>query len=271
MHRFADRYGPWALVTGPTAGIGKAIATELARQGLNLVLVARRANLLADLSAELTAKYGVETRYLELDLAREDFLPGLLGFTEGLDIGLLVNNAGFGNTGKFLDNPLEKELQLLHVNCRAPMLLAHAYGQQLVARGRGGIIFLASTASFVPNPFWANYSASKAYNLFLGNALESELRTSGVDVLALCPGGTKTEFHIAANIDMNRVPRLSELVVMTAEQVATAAIRSLGRSPTELVGLRNKLLIGCSRLLPHRWKVGLAGKLVGSLMQNKGG
>lgn len=266
MTNFNNKYGPWALITGPTAGIGEAFAHQLAAKGLNLVLVARRLPELQGLAQQLENRYNIETRCVDLDLSRADFMPELTAVTDELTIGLLVSNAGFGNTGEFLNTPLEDEVRLLHVNCRAPLILAHHFGRRLQQGGGGGMIFLASTASYIPNPYWANYAASKAYNLFLGNALSEELRQSGVDVLSLCPGGTKTSFHIEANLAMDDLSRFEEMVLMDPSDVARAALTRLGHRTTHIVGLRNQLMIGFSRVLPRRLRSVIAGKLVGGMM-----
>jgi len=191
---FREHYGPWALVTGASAGIGREFARRLAEMGLNLVLVARRKQRIEELAQELENKNKIQVRPISADLSQPDFLPMILSGTQSIDIGLLVNNAGFGIAGKFLDHELEKELALLDVNCRAQLILTHVFGRPMAQRKRGGIIFVSSVSAYIATPFEANYAASKVYELFLAESLGYELKRDGVDVLALCPGSTETEF-----------------------------------------------------------------------------
>src|SRR5215510_15969656 len=141
---FVERYGPWALVTGASAGIGAEFARQLSQMGLNLVLVARRRQRLEDLACELESKNKVHVRIVVADLARPDFLPAIRSVTNSIEVGLLVNNAGFGLAGRFLEHELEEELNLLNVNCRAPLILTHEFGRQMAQRRKGGIIFVSS-------------------------------------------------------------------------------------------------------------------------------
>src|SRR5690606_2449994 len=127
MSEFKQKYGPWALITGASSGIGMEFARQIAAQGLNLVLVARREDKLNTLAGELKAKYGIEVKVVSADLSGDDFMPALKNTTANLEIGLLVNNAGLTTTGAVVDNKLEDELNLLHLNCRAPLILAHEY------------------------------------------------------------------------------------------------------------------------------------------------
>src|SRR5262245_35151814 len=180
---FVERYGPWALVTGASAGIGAEFARQLSEMGLNLVLVARRRQRLEDLARELESK--VQVRIVAADLSRPDFLPGILSVTNSIEVGLLVNNAGFGLAGHFIEHELEKELDLLNVNCRAPLILTHEFGRQMAQRKRGGIIFVSSVSAYIATPFEASYTASKVYELFLAESLEYESKKNGVDMLAL--------------------------------------------------------------------------------------
>lgn len=249
MPSFNERYGPWALVTGASSGIGAEFARQLARQRLNLVLVARRVERLEALAAELRSAYSVEVVVVPADLAREDFLPGLIDATQGREIGLLVNNAGFSNTGVFVRNDIARELELFYVNCRAPLLLTHHFAQEMVARERGGIVVVSSVAGFAPIPRWTNYAASKAYGRFLGTGLWYELRQHGVDVLTLCPGGTRTEFQATAGIGATGA--------MAVEPVVRLALESIGRRPVAIPGRFNRLAAVLARTLPT-WLVSRA-------------
>jgi short-subunit dehydrogenase len=200
MSEFSERYGPWALVTGASAGIGAEFGRQLASRGLNVVLVARRLDRLQSLANELSRDFGVETRTISANLSSSEPLDALLREIKGLEIGLLVNNAGVGTHGAFMESELGSELAILDLNCRAPMALAHALGSAMLARGRGGLIFVSSVFGFFPVPMMGTYAASKAYDLFFAEALAEELDGSGVDVMALCPGLTRTEFFEVADL-----------------------------------------------------------------------
>jgi hypothetical protein len=165
MPSFQERYGPWALITGASSGIGAEFARQLAALGLNMVLVARRRDRIEHLALQLSERHNIRTRTIAADLSPSDFMSSIGPMTEELEIGLLVNNAGFALTGGFWDHALEKELELLNVNCRAPLILAYEFGRKMIERKRGGIIFLASMVGFASVPFWANYAASKASEL----------------------------------------------------------------------------------------------------------
>ncbi len=243
MSEFKQKYGPWALITGASSGIGMEFARQIAAQGLNLVLVARREDKLNTLAGELKAKYGIEVKVVSADLSGDDFMPALKNTTANLEIGLLVNNAGLTTTGVVVDNKLEDELNLLHLNCRAPLILAHEYGKSMRDRKRGGIIFLGSVLSFASVPVWANYAASKAYDLMLAEGLAAEMKEHHVDVLALCPGFTRTEFAEFAKIN--------DLMAMDVEPVVKAALNKLGKSRIAVPGFMNKLNIFTTRLQPR--------------------
>ncbi len=160
------------MITGASAGIGSEFGRQLARHGLNVVLVARRLDRLQSLADELARDFGVETRAIAVDLSSPEPVDALLREIEGLEIGLLVNNAGVGTHGAFMENELSSELAIVDLNCRAPMALAHVLGSSMLARGRGGLIFVSSVFGFFPVPLMGAYAASKAYDLFLAEALD---------------------------------------------------------------------------------------------------
>ena len=249
--KFQEKYGPWALVTGASSGIGTEFARHLAARGLNLVLVARRLNLLQQLATEVIGEHGCEVRSIECDLSTANVLDTLRPQLAGLDIGLLVNNAGFANTGAVVDNDLERELNLLYVNCRAYLMLAHQLGCRLSGRGRGGMIFVSSTTAFAPAALWANYSASKAYELALGEAMHAELRPKGVDVLVVCPGPSPTGLYDVSSQDLSRIPWNMRFLVVTPSDVVAAALMGLGKKRSVVVGWGNKLIQQTGRVFPR--------------------
>ena len=176
-----------------SSGIGEAFARQLAAQGIHLVLVARREDRLQRLAAELGEAHGIETRIVPVDLAGDDFLPVVERATHDLEIGLLVNNAGVLSAGRFLDHDLRGELDQLHLNARAVLVLTHHFGRRMRDRERGGVIFLASTVAFAGVPGMSAYAASKAHALSFAEGFAREVGGDGIAVLALCPGPTSTE------------------------------------------------------------------------------
>jgi short-subunit dehydrogenase len=241
MKTLAGRYGPWALVVGASDGIGAAFARQLAANGVNLVLVARRAGPLAELAATLPT----QTRVLTADAGTAD---GVAAIAEaGEDIGLLVCNAGLAPIAEFLELTDQQHEAIINLNVRSAARLAHVYGQRFVRRGRGGIILLSSMASEQGSALVAHYSATKAYLRVLAEGLWVELRPHGVDVLAVCPGLVATPTYERDN------PTPPPLVPppVAPSTVAKAGLRALGRRPVVIPGLRNRLTAWITRPLPR--------------------
>lgn len=236
--QFRDRYGPWAVVTGASAGIGAEFARRLAGRGLNVILVARRKDRLEALAAELKRKYGVEARPLAVDLTEPTFMEAIRRGINGLQVGLLVNNAGTTIGGNFLDNDLEPQRRTVELNILAPLLLAHELGQSMRERNRGGIIFVSSLFALQGVPNFANYAATKSYNLGLAEGLAYELRRSGVDVLSVIPGPTLTE----GTINMGALPDKGPMKFRAPDGVAKAALAALGKRPTVVPGAMNRVM-----------------------------
>lgn len=254
MSAFRERYGPWALVAGASEGLGEAFARQLAARGLRLLLVARRAGPLEALAAELRAAHGGEVRTAALDLGRPDLLAALEPHLAGLEIGLLVQNAAASALGPFLERPLEEHLAVLDVNCRAPLLLAHRLGREMVRRGRGGILLMSSLAGGQGNGWVVSYAASKAFDTVLAEGLWAELGAAGVDVAACRAGVILTPAYLATG------PRGS-VPALAPGPVAAAALAALGRGPTAIAGRLNRLVaFVLARLLPRRTAVGIMSR-----------
>lgn len=254
---FKERYGPWALVTGASSGIGAEFSRQLARMGLNLILVARRKQRLEELAGQLEGKNKIQVRVAPADLSQPDFLQNILSATQSINVGLLINNAGFGLAGNFLDHELKKELALLDVNCRAPLILTHEFGKQMKERKRGGIVFVSSVSGYIATPLEASYAASKAHELFLAESLWYELKKDGVDVLALCPGVTITEFH--------DISGMKAVGAMAVEPVVELALKKLGKKPSVITGWHNRLLVASVKWVPRRIVTTLAGRITKNL------
>ncbi len=200
-----DYSGATALVTGASKGLGAVFAEVLAERGMNLVLVARSTNELNALSARLHAKYKVQSTILSIDLSDPSGPQTVAEELErrGISVDLLVNNAGFGLIGEFLSHDAGQERSEIEVNVQALVALTHYFGKAMAARGKGGIINIASNASFQPLPYMATYAATKAFVLHFSEAIHDELTGKGVHVMAACPGPTATSFFDGTSTRMS--------------------------------------------------------------------
>lgn len=261
--QFLERYGPWAVVTGASSGIGREIAIRLADSRLNLVLAARSKATLEQLAADLMARHGIEARVVDLDLARETGVETLGAATRDLDVGLLVAAAGFGTSGSFLDSPLEQELEMLDVNCRSLLALTWHFGRRFAERGRGGMVLMSSIVGFQGMPNAAHYAATKAYVQSLAEALSVELSPRGVDVLASAPGPTASGFATRAGMRMGKA--------MPPADVAQPTLDALGRKATVLPGLLSKLLTYSLALLPRWARIRIMGQVMHGMTKHRRG
>ncbi len=250
-----------ALVTGASAGIGSAIARELSARGHNLVLVARRLDRLEALAVEIASEFDVAAHAVACDLADSAERGGLPGRIErlGLDVEILVNNAGFATGGPFHESDTDRELQQVRLDVEAVVGLTSQFVGAMVARGRGAILNVASTAGMQPLPFSAGYSSAKAYVLTFSEALHTELRGHGVTVTALAPGPVSTDFWEVANWKVtgqsfeHTIPRG---VWITAEQAAQAGVRGLESGARVIVpGFPIRAAMLASRYIPNALKL----------------
>ena len=241
---FVQQYGPWALVTGASEGIGKAFAQEAAQRGLNVVLVARRQSELDALAAELLLAHSVQVRVLVADLGTPEGVASVQQQTASLDVGLVVCSAGFGTAGPFLDNPLETELNMLQVNCAALAAISWTLGHRLVARRRGGLVLVSSLVAFQGVARTAHYAATKAYVQTLAEGLQQEWALAGVQVLSVAPGPVATGFARRSGMTMAQTD--------TPDVVARQALDALPRGGTLRPGVLGKVL-GYSLSTAPRW------------------
>lgn len=245
----------YALITGASSGLGLALAEALARRGRNLILVARRRDALESIASELSQRFGVEVLFRLCDLGKPLQISGLLLELEEGDwrIDLLINNAGIGSAGPFLEQDWMRELEQLEVNIVALTRLSHALGKRMALQGGGQILNVASVAAFQPGPWMSSYYASKAYVLHFSEGLREELRHYGVRVSVLCPGPTRTAFFRSARMDVSNLERSAWM--MNADEVALLTVRALEKNHALIIpNWRNRLLANWPRLAP-RWLV----------------
>jgi uncharacterized protein len=222
----AHQFGPWAVVTGASSGIGRQFAHQLADAGINVVLVARRLTMLQDLGTELAQRYGVDHRALGVDLSDPGALTPIGEATADIDVGLLVSNAGAALPGPFLDSDLQAQRAILRLNTAAHLGLTHHFGERLARRGRGGIVLVSALGAIHGLPYMAHTAATKAYVTSLGAGLHDELAKHGVHVTVLHPGPTRTPVLAELGLDPDKMP----ISPMTPDDCAREALRALARN-----------------------------------------
>jgi short-subunit dehydrogenase len=258
-----NTFGPWAIVTGASSGIGKEFARQLAASGLNLVLVARRLPLLKEIGRTLADDYGIDYRALELDLSQEDFLERLEAATRDLEIGLVVSNAGTANPGAFLSSDPSLLHQMVRLCALAHLDLAHHFGEKLAARGRGGIILLSGMGASQGVPYMANDSATRAYVLTLGETLNVELKKHHVNVTVLLPSPTQTALFDKIGFDATSTP----FPPMTVEQCVSEGLAALSANrPSHLTGALYRIM---NSLMPHALFREMNGRMLLKVLTQK--
>jgi short-subunit dehydrogenase len=253
---------PRALVTGASAGIGAAFAESLARDGYDLVLVARNRERLDELADKIRRQRERQVDVLPADLTRPEDLRAVEQAVAGdARLELLVNNAGFGTVGRFADLEVEREEEEIRLNVLALVHLTRAALPGMIGRGRGAIVNVSSLAALQPGPFSATYGATKAYVNSFSEAIHEELRGTGVKVQVLCPGFTRTEFQERAGINAARIPSFAW---MSAEAVVEASLAGLARGDVVCIpGLGNRMLASLISATPRsvmRRAMATAGK-----------
>lgn len=251
-----DTFGPWAIVTGASSGIGKEFARQLAASGLNLVLVARRLALLEEVGHTLAQEFGVAYRAVGLDLSDDAFLETLADATRDLDIGLVISNAGAIAYGDFLTIDRTALHRGLRLNVTAHLNLVHHYGQGLAKRGRGGVLLVSSMAGLQGTPYMMDYAAAKAYVLSLGEALHVEFQKRGLHVTVLLPGPTDTPMMANSGTDPSDTP----MKLMSAQACVAEGLAALGANrATHIAGRMNRLMIA---LIPRSIRPKMMGAMV---------
>jgi hypothetical protein len=257
----------FTLITGASSGIGEALARRLARERRPVALVARRTDRLERLAGELRAQHGVDVQVLTADLTRSGACEALQAEVakRGLVVDWLINNAGFGTHGRFAELPVAREVEEIQLNVSALVELTGRFLPGMIERRRGAIMNVASVGGFGPGPFMATYCATKAFVLSFSESLAAEVRGTGVHVLCVCPGFTRTEFQEKVDtVDTSQVPSFAW---MTADQVAEQAIAAVGQRTVLVNGAMNAFAAGLYRHLP----ASLTTRLVGNMMRPKDG
>lgn len=258
---FKEKYGSYALITGASAGIGKEFALVLAEKGLNLLLVARREERLEEIGKSLEERFKIKVCKIKMDLTNENSYKELFAMTKDYDIGLLVNNAGFGYYGNFVLQDENRFIDMIKLNVLTFTLLTRAFGEYFIKRGGGGIILVSSLAAFQPTAGMALYGATKGFELLLGESFSEEIKGKNVDVTILCPGGTITEFQQVAG----GYPHDG----MSAREVALYGVRCLGKKRIAIPGYGNKILGQLHRFLPRNFVTWTTKKMLSKYLNRE--
>lgn len=258
MKSFKEKYGPWALITGATSGIGEAISHEIASRGVNIVLVARKTVELESKSSALREKYKIDTKTISADLASEDGIEKVKTSTNGISVGLLVIAAGLEVNGAFEKNDLQRELKVVQININATLHLTHHFSAKMVSVGKGGIIMVASLSGHMPNPYFANYAGTKAYLINFGASLYGELKPKGVDVTVLSPGLTNTPMTKDNGVDWSKTP----MQAMSPEKVARTAVNALGKKLIAIPGGKNRIMAVMAKHSPLKMQAKMNEKMM---------
>jgi uncharacterized protein len=259
--KFSDRYGSWGIVAGASQGLGAEYACQLAARGLNLVLVARRLELLKTLAAGLGSQYGIRTKCLELDLSDADAAEQVVQHTMDLDIGLLVYNAAYSAVGPFLDQSMDAHIKEIHTNIHSPLKLVYLLSQRFLERGRGGILLMSSLSAYQGSAYISTYAATKAFNIVLAEGLWEEWRTRGVDVLVCVSGAIATPNFTAGQ--PGKTGGLGDMTIAPV-QVVEEALDALGKQPYIIPGRMNRI---ASFVMRHLLPRGTAIRLMGNTLR----
>ena len=257
-----ERATPYVLITGTTSGLGREFARIFAQNGYNIVAVARNEVLLQQQKQELERQFGVEMVYIVKDLSAENSAQEVYDEIKhkGINIDILINNAGFGSFGRYVDVDWQRQKGLASVNMLAVMQLSYLFGKDMDRRGEGKIVNIASIASFQAGPYMAMYYASKAFVRSFSEALHEEMKSSGVSVTAICPGPVATNFE--KNAQMINSAMFTRLRVYTPEVVAARSYRAImNNKAVYVVGWQNKLLVFLTRFCSLKFSRVLASKI----------
>lgn len=260
MDKLKIKYGDWALITGATSGIGKCFAEILAEKGFNLVLVARNGEKLSTLAKELSVIHAIQCKIISTDLTNETSVEDIIQKTSTIQVGLLINNAGYAVTGNFLEGSRSSHTGIVKINSLVPMLIVYEFGKRMEENKKGGIINVCSVSGMMPLPGWASYAASKAFLISLSQSLWFELKPKGIDVLALCPGATKTNFYETANVKSSG---------LDPKEVVYAGLNYLGKKPSIVVGNSNRFMAFFMQVLPIKLRIKTGALAIQKMSENE--
>lgn len=265
---FQQRYGKWAIVAGASDGLGAEYARQLAARGLNLILVARREELLQSLASQLSDQYKIRAKALVLDLSFPDAAEQIVKQTMDLEIGLLIYNAAFSAVGPILDRTMDEHLQEIHTNIHSPFKLVFLLGQRMLARGRGGIVLMSSLSAFQGSAYISTYAATKAFNIVFAESLWEEWRTRGVDVMVCVSGAVKTPNFVASQ--PAKTGGLGDMT-MAPDAVVHETLKALGKQPYVIPGRMNRVASFVMRyLLPRKMSIKFMGRTLRNMYVKSG-
>jgi uncharacterized protein len=245
---FVDSYGPWAVVLGASEGLGEAFARGIGARGVNVVVAARRGDLLLRVAHSISNSHGVHTRAVTLDLGDPKFVDDLRSVTNGLEVGLVVYNATGVYTGEFEDQPLDSMTSMVAIDCLGPLVVCEHFGRSMIARSHGGIVLMSSGAGLAGCPYNATYAASKAFDLVLGESLWAEWRGHGVDVMSVIGPSMDTPTYRST---MPPDVLATTPPPMAPDLVVDEVLDALGSGPSFVPGENNRQLLASLGALPR--------------------
>lgn len=257
--RLKTKYGDWAIITGASSGIGLELAIQLAEAGFNLIINGRNEGRLQD-AEQLLARRNIQIKAIVADVSESDGIEKIILAAKGLKVGLLINNAGYGTSGLFVNSSLHSEINMLRVNCEAVLFLTHYFTHRFMQEKRGGIIFLSSLVAFQGVPYAANYAATKAYVQSFAEALAVELKPFGVDILAAAPGPVESGFGQRANMRMNNS--------ISPDKIGVPILSALGKRTNVIPGLLSKILVYGLRTVPRFLKIRIMKQVMGQFTKH---
>lgn len=252
-----QKYGKTALIAGASEGIGAAFATMLAKQGMNLVLVARREEPLNKLAGDLESQFNVKTTLIPCDLGAVDATEQILKALDGREVDILVYNAALSYIGPFVENTIEENTRIAQINMITPLKMLHVFGEKMISRGRGAVVILASLAGFQGSGFLTVYAATKAFDRILAESLWYEWKEKGIEVIACCAGATSTPGYNNSNPGKTSffAPR-----VQAPEEVVEECLKKLGRRPSFISGKGNRIAtFFMQKILPRKMAITIMG------------
>lgn len=262
-NNFKQKYGDWAVVTGASDGIGREVAIELAKKGLNVVIVARRQNLLDQVKDQIAKVAQVQVKTLALDLSAGGSSSDLLNATKDLKVGLFAGIAGFGTSGELIHSDIRAELSMIDVNCRSVVEQTYHFSKRFVTQKRGGIILMGSLVGFQGTPTAANYAATKAFIQAFAEGIYFELKPHGVDVLSSAPGPVASGFASRAGMKMG--------LAATPAEIARGTVAALGNQVTVRPGFLSKFLGWSLITLPRIMRVRIMHSIMGGMTKHQVG